>query len=67
MGDYVKTVFAYTEDTWTKVFQQNGMQYEQPKMVLFTGGVEQVVAVPHQHRDLFIAQPIIKYIWIYSF
>ena len=40
MGDYVKTVFAYTEDTWTKVFQQNGMQYEQPKMVLFTGGVE---------------------------
>lgn len=40
MGDFAKTVFAYTEDTWTKIFRQNGMQYEQPKMVLFTGGVE---------------------------
>lgn len=40
MGDFAKTVFAYTEDTWAKIFKQNGMQYEEPKMVLFTGGVE---------------------------
>jgi uncharacterized protein len=39
-GEFVKTVFAYTEDTWTQIFQDNNMEYEQPKMVLFTGGVE---------------------------
>ena len=39
-GEFVKTVFAYTEDTWRQVFQENNMEYEQPKMVLFTGGVE---------------------------
>jgi uncharacterized protein len=39
-GDFAKTVFAYTEDTWTQIFQDNNMEYEQPKMVLFTGGVE---------------------------
>ena len=39
-GEFVKTVFAYTEDTWAQVFQENNMEYEQPKMVLFTGGVE---------------------------
>ena len=39
-GEFVKTVFAYTEDTWSQIFQENNSTYEQPKMVLFTGGVE---------------------------
>lgn len=40
IGDFASTVFAYTEDTWDKVFRENGMQYEQPKMVLFSDAVE---------------------------
>ncbi len=38
-GDFAKTVFAYTEDTWNTLFQENGMTYEQPKMVLFSNDV----------------------------
>jgi predicted metalloprotease len=40
IGDFAKTVLAYTEDTWGQVFQENGMQYEDPKMVLFSNAVE---------------------------
>jgi hypothetical protein len=40
IGDFAKTVFAYTEDTFGQVFQENGMTYEQPKMVLFSDAVQ---------------------------
>jgi len=41
MGECVSTVFADTEDIWTKIFKDNNLgTYEQPKMVLFTGSVE---------------------------
>jgi predicted metalloprotease len=40
IGEFAKTVLAYTEDTWGQVFQDNGMQYEDPKMVLFSNAVE---------------------------
>ena len=40
LGDFVSTVFADTEDIWQKVFDENKMQYRQPKMVLFTDAVE---------------------------
>lgn len=39
-GDFAKTVFAYTEDTFGQIFQEQNMQYEQPKMVLFSDAVE---------------------------
>lgn len=39
LGDFVATVFADTEEVWTKIFEENGMTYEQPGMVLFTGQV----------------------------
>lgn len=39
-GKFVKTVFAYTEDTWTKVLSENNIEYRKPKMVLFTDAVE---------------------------
>lgn len=35
VGQFVSTVLASTEDTWHKVFGQNGMKYREPKMVLF--------------------------------
>ena len=40
MGEYVRTLLAYNEDTWTKIFAENGMTYEKPKLVLFKGAVQ---------------------------
>lgn len=40
MGDFVATVLADTEDVWAKIFYENGLTYEQPKLVLFTDGVQ---------------------------
>lgn len=40
LGDFASTVFADTEDIWHTIFEENGMTYEEPKMVLFTGQVQ---------------------------
>jgi predicted metalloprotease len=37
MGRFVSTVLADTEDTWHSIFKQNGQQYREPKLVLFSG------------------------------
>jgi uncharacterized protein len=37
MKQFVSTVLAETEDTWNGIFQANGLKYEEPKLVLFTG------------------------------
>ncbi|MCL2524931.1 MAG: zinc metallopeptidase [Betaproteobacteria bacterium] len=34
---FVSQVLASTEDTWRQVFQANGKQYREPKLVLFSG------------------------------
>ncbi len=34
---FVATVLADTEDTWTRVFQEHGERYTPPTLVLFTG------------------------------
>jgi predicted metalloprotease len=38
--DFVSTVLADTEDTWSALFSQAGSRYEVPKLVLFTGAVQ---------------------------
>ncbi len=35
--DFVSRVLGSTEDVWASVFKSMGKQYEQPKLVLFTG------------------------------
>ena len=40
MGEIVDTVLADTEDVWKKIFEENGLTYEEPNMVLFTSNVE---------------------------
>lgn len=40
IGDFAKTVLAYTEDTWTTVFAENGLTYREPKLVLFSDAVQ---------------------------
>ncbi|MEO4007324.1 neutral zinc metallopeptidase [Flavobacterium sp. CAU 1735] len=39
LGDFAATILGFTETTWAKVFQENGMTYENPGMVLFTDNV----------------------------
>lgn len=39
LGDFVEVVLADTEDIWGKIFAENGMTYQEPKLVLFRGGV----------------------------
>jgi predicted metalloprotease len=40
MGQFVATVLADTEDVWSKIFAENGLTYEEPKLVLFRDGVQ---------------------------
>ena len=37
MAIFVSKVLADTEDTWRGIFEQSNRQYQQPKLVLFTG------------------------------
>ena len=38
-SEFVKVVLGSTEDVWNDVFRKNGLQYREPKLVLFTGQV----------------------------
>lgn len=40
LADFAKQILAGTEDVWTKVFEEQGMRYRAPKMVLYTGSVK---------------------------
>lgn len=40
MGEFASTIFADTEDIFGQLMQQNGVEYRNPKMVLFSDAVE---------------------------
>ena len=40
LAKFSTQILAGTEDVWTEIFKQNGAQYQVPKMVLYTGGVQ---------------------------
>lgn len=40
LGDFVEVVLADTEDIWGKIFAENGMTYQEPKLVLFRGSIQ---------------------------
>lgn len=40
MSEFVSVVLADTEDVWTEIFAENGMTYENPKLVLYTDVVQ---------------------------
>jgi predicted metalloprotease len=44
LGEFPKVVFADTEDIWTKIFEENNIEYIKPTMVLFTGSVQTACA-----------------------
>lgn len=37
---FASQILAGTEDVWTKIFEQNGLTYQPPKLVLFSGSVQ---------------------------
>lgn len=37
---FSKQILAGTEDVWSEIFRQNGLEYQPPKLVLFTGSVQ---------------------------
>jgi len=37
MSRFVRKVLASTEDTWQTIFRESGQQYQDPKLVLFSG------------------------------
>ena len=39
-GEFVKTLMADNEDVWTKIFQENNLTFEAPKLILFSGQVD---------------------------
>ena len=39
-GKMMRVILADTEDVWTRIFQENGMSYDSPNMVLFSNRVE---------------------------
>ncbi len=39
MKQFVATVLAETEETWTGIFQSQGLTYKDPKLVLFSGQI----------------------------
>lgn len=38
MGTFIKRVLADTEDVWGRVFKSFGQTYQEPQLVMFTGG-----------------------------
>jgi predicted metalloprotease len=40
MRDFVSRVLGSTERTWSEIFERSGRQYQQPKLVLFSGAVQ---------------------------
>ncbi len=39
LGDFAEACFVYNNETWARIFSENGMRYEEPGMVLFDDGV----------------------------
>jgi len=39
-GEFVKTPMADNEDIWTKIFEENNLEFEAPQLVLFSGQVQ---------------------------
>ena len=37
LAEFSKQIFAGTEDVWTKIFAEQGLTYEPPTLVLYTG------------------------------
>nr|WP_294775787.1 neutral zinc metallopeptidase [uncultured Flavobacterium sp.] len=39
LGNFAESCFVYNNETWTKIFEENNMTFEEPGMVIFYDGV----------------------------
>ena len=39
-GEFIRTLMADNEDAWIQIFEENGLTFEAPKLILFSGQVE---------------------------
>ena len=44
-AEFVSVVLKDTEDTWSEIFRENGMDYAEPTLVLFTGATQSACGV----------------------
>jgi len=56
-ADFVKVVLGYTEDTWHEIFRAHGKEYEEPKLRLFTEGVESACGLTSSAVGPFYCPP----------
>jgi uncharacterized protein len=45
LADMASVVLASTEDVWKQLFEENGIEYVNPKLVLFSGSVESACGI----------------------
>ena len=51
--EFVEKIVALTEDVWTEQFQQHGLQYPAPKLVVFRGATQTACGVGQQAMGPF--------------
>ena len=59
-SQFVGTVLADTEDVWTPIFQQMGVSYTPPRLVLFSGVVNSGCGTAQAAMGPFYCPPIKK-------
>ena len=57
LGQFASVVLADTEATWTSLFARMGRQYEEPRLVLFTGAVESACGISSSAVGPFYCPP----------
>ncbi|MCZ8520398.1 MULTISPECIES: KPN_02809 family neutral zinc metallopeptidase [Paenibacillus] len=45
LSEFVSVVLADTEDVWTEVFREQGLEYKKPTLVLYSGSVQSACGV----------------------
>ena len=65
-GEFVKTLLADNEDIWTKIFEENNLTFEAPKLVLFSGQVQTACGGASSTSGPFYC-PGDKVIYIYGY
>ncbi|MCU0971733.1 MAG: neutral zinc metallopeptidase [Gammaproteobacteria bacterium] len=57
LKDFVSVVLADTEDTWNALFREGGRDYEEPKLVLFSGAVNSACGFAQAAMGPFYCPP----------
>lgn len=64
LAEFVSVVLADTEDVWQQLFQEQGLTYENPSLVLFTDSVQSGCGVAGAAVGPFTVQLTTNYISI---